>query len=217
MTNIASRLRRRAHAGWNWLLQKPERLTALSTLAIFVATAVAAVVGIAQWSALRSTDGAIHGQMNLMAADQRPWLSAPKISAGKNGSLEFIFRNVGKTPTRGLFVDAKFVSHDADWRLEIARICSAGKDSAAKNEAIFRLYSISPGEDFVFSDMPSGSFTKDNRALFDDAKEKLIVGCVVYKIGTGFEASIHKTGILSFLSGSKESIVVERTYTIDPD
>lgn len=38
--------------GWRWLLDKPERLTALSTLAIFVATAGAAAVGFAQWTVL---------------------------------------------------------------------------------------------------------------------------------------------------------------------
>jgi hypothetical protein len=52
--------------GWNWLLTKPERLTALSTLAIFLATAVAAGVGFVQWRTLRSTDEAIRIQAGIM-------------------------------------------------------------------------------------------------------------------------------------------------------
>src|SRR5437763_16100978 len=46
--------------GWRWLLGKPERVTALSTLAIFAATAVAVGIAIAQWAALKSTDAATH-------------------------------------------------------------------------------------------------------------------------------------------------------------
>jgi hypothetical protein len=42
--------------GWNWLLNKPERLTALSTFAIFLATAALIGVGIAQWKTLKATD-----------------------------------------------------------------------------------------------------------------------------------------------------------------
>jgi hypothetical protein len=52
--------------GWNWLLTKPERLTALSTLAIFLATVVAAGVGFVQWRTLRSTDEAIRIQAGIM-------------------------------------------------------------------------------------------------------------------------------------------------------
>ena len=49
--------------GWQWLLDKPERLTALSTFAIFLATAVAGVIGAAQWRALKSTDAAITSRL----------------------------------------------------------------------------------------------------------------------------------------------------------
>lgn len=52
--------------GWDWLLTKPERLTALSTFAIFLATATAVGIGIAQWRALYSTDEAIRIQADIM-------------------------------------------------------------------------------------------------------------------------------------------------------
>jgi hypothetical protein len=48
----------RVRIAWEWLIEKPERLTALSTSAIFLATAVTVGVGFAQWRALISTDAA---------------------------------------------------------------------------------------------------------------------------------------------------------------
>lgn len=55
--------------GWHWLLAKPERLTALSTLAIFIASVVAAGIGVAQWRTLKGQlweMQATSGQTNIL-------------------------------------------------------------------------------------------------------------------------------------------------------
>jgi hypothetical protein len=82
---------------WRWLLKKPERLTALSTFAIFLATAVAIGVGVAQWRALRSTD--ITLQDNLVAST-RAWIvpTGVKIDGELSAPLliRIMFENTGK-------------------------------------------------------------------------------------------------------------------------
>jgi hypothetical protein len=73
-------------AWWFWLLGRPERLTALSTFAIFLATAVAVAVGIAQWRVIKGQlvemQEASHiaagqlqvaqGQLTKIMSDERP-------------------------------------------------------------------------------------------------------------------------------------------------
>lgn len=112
--------------GWNWLIDRPERLTALSTFAIFLATAVAVGVGIAQWHALRSTDKATHiaavaakqsaeiANQTLHAA-QRPWLSFEDVKIagpltfdeiGGHLPIKFTVKNSGTSPAVGSYIHA---------------------------------------------------------------------------------------------------------------
>lgn len=85
---------RRCNDGWIWLLEKPERLTALSTFAIFLATAVAVGVGIAQWTALRATDEKIGHQLKEMQQTRLDTIE--QIRANLRPDFDFVRVNNGK-------------------------------------------------------------------------------------------------------------------------
>jgi hypothetical protein len=111
--------------GWTWLLADSDRLTALSTFAIFLATAVAVCVGIAQWSVLRgqltemkSSSEQIERSIKasnriadeakaanaLTGEASRPWIGAlsvtviPPITEMKASKINVSLSNAGKSP-----------------------------------------------------------------------------------------------------------------------
>jgi hypothetical protein len=91
---------------WRWLLETPDRLTAISTFAIFLATAVMVGVGFAQWSALTSTDERIGEQVKILQRELRAWVAAIEVRP-ENGPIPWIpwrisidYHNPGKTPLR---------------------------------------------------------------------------------------------------------------------
>lgn len=108
---------RRLIFGW-----EPERVTALSTFVIFLATVATVCVGIAQWRALHSTDEATRDLAkaalkqaetteNTLIATQRPWIAIKSItitsplafeptSDDHEGRIElgFLVRNTGNSP-----------------------------------------------------------------------------------------------------------------------
>jgi hypothetical protein len=110
---------------WTWLLADSDRLTALSTFAIFLATAVAVGVGIAQWrvlsgqlSEMKSSSEQIERSITasnriadeskkanaLTGEANRPWMGAagiivaPSIYEGKPFTVTMAANNAGKTP-----------------------------------------------------------------------------------------------------------------------
>jgi hypothetical protein len=103
--------------GWTWLLAKPERLTAISTFFIFLATAVAVGVGIAQWRALRSTDNAIREQL---IASNRAWIDVEIELIGDllmepdaaRVTIKYGLKNYGTAAATDVFFEPKFVLHD---------------------------------------------------------------------------------------------------------
>lgn len=85
--------------GWVWLLDKPERLTAISTFAIFLATAVAIGVGIAQWRVLNSTDETLR---ETMIIGQRAYVSPREIDF--TNKIGLTLQNTGATPANEIRV-----------------------------------------------------------------------------------------------------------------
>lgn len=139
--------------GWQWLLDKPERLTALSTFAIFLATAVAVVIGAAQWRALKSTDAAIHRQLSLIEADQRPWVGIQKFEFSKlepNESITVTFKNFGKSPALA-------------WDAQLNRELSVAQDGTIPQGGLPKLpeYAVlMPNQEFsVVSKLPKERMT----------------------------------------------------------
>jgi hypothetical protein len=113
--------------GWTWLLADSDRLTALSTFAIFLATAVAVGVGIAQWrvlsgqlSEMKSSSEQVERSITasnriadetktanaLTHESNRPWIGAvtvtvdPPIVAMKPAKINLTFSNAGKSPAQ---------------------------------------------------------------------------------------------------------------------
>jgi hypothetical protein len=92
---------------WHWLVYgwEPERLTALSTFAIFLATTVAACVGIAQWNALKRTD---ESTRESFTAVQRAFVFGKELiivhDTGILGYWRFAVavQNSGNTPTKAM-------------------------------------------------------------------------------------------------------------------
>jgi hypothetical protein len=84
-------------------MRKPERLTALSTLAIFFATIVAALVGFAQWRELHKTDKTVQ---ESLVAGTRAWVvpTGAKVDgplkAGTSVRIKILYENTGREPAQ---------------------------------------------------------------------------------------------------------------------
>jgi hypothetical protein len=205
---------------WDWLLADSGRLTAFSTFFIFLATAVAAAVGFAQWRALHSTDEKIGRQLALMESDQRAWVPL-KIALGEGltydvsgwqAAITYRITNVGKSPALNADVFAKLMPFiDDHWLPEMIKDgVPQGKpisgtnpfseiDSACRFPESFKGGNwgrlLFPGED---SDGTHGLRT--NAAQIEQAKivsggyhgQFLIVVCASYELSG--DHSFHRTG-----------------------
>jgi hypothetical protein len=96
--------------GWQWLIGKPERLTALSTFAIFLATAVMVGVGLAQWTAIR---GQLDIAKRALVAVERPiiFVSLPSKFEFVVGQPPVAIKveNIGKQLASVLYATATFI------------------------------------------------------------------------------------------------------------
>jgi hypothetical protein len=145
LARLSRSIRRGAASFWKWL-SDPHRLTAISTLAIFLATAVAAGVGIAQWRALHSTDEKIGRQLAMMESDQRPWVDirdiklTEDIGFDQNGAritVGFDLINTGRGPAR--LTDFSFNAFllKAGWTDKIRKFEVAAEHSVLTEDTIF--------------------------------------------------------------------------------
>jgi hypothetical protein len=120
---------RRIHSGvrWTWshvsdlfrFINEKNANSVITVATVFVALAAiaTAVVGLWQWKALNHQGELLQGQLNVMEADQRPWMKietiAPNVSpidpnfgglrfCGPNSPgflpLHFLLKNVGRSP-----------------------------------------------------------------------------------------------------------------------
>jgi hypothetical protein len=102
-------------SAWNWLLKKPERLTAFSTLAIFFATLVAASVGIAQWCELQKQVVELQKSYDLTINNQSPWILLHSVSLLKSNSSEV------------KLLDSKGQDIDADVIVKVSQLWPSGR------------------------------------------------------------------------------------------
>jgi hypothetical protein len=96
--------------------------------------------------------GVMRRQLDAMEAEERPWIAAPKIEwqvidSPPKINFSFTFRNVGKTPTTGLYIGAT-VSPGENWQKETNGRCERGKLSKASQNGMFQHVSIVPESDF---------------------------------------------------------------------
>jgi hypothetical protein len=189
--------------GW-WKIPS-DRFAAL--IALF--TAVLAGVAYFQLKAMRSTDDAIHhqleimqGQLKIAANDQRPWMGVPEITIDSNNFLNYkhVFKNVGRTPTKGLIIDGKILTPDADWGAEANTMCERWKLEFKRERRMSESgFTSIPGSGWALdlTQMPSGK----TNFTFDELK-KLggfnIVECILY--GSPFDDLIHQTQVIAFVS-----------------
>jgi archaellum component FlaG (FlaF/FlaG flagellin family) len=177
------------------------------TLFLMVFTAVLAFASIIQLTLLNRAErisakiaqaakdsaDAVNRQVDLMKIDQRPWIGGPvKVHAklvGGNVIFTTIFRNVGKSPTDGFYIDAEVINGDAiNWADESARICRDSTAFAEKGfnialpEKNFNPYSGIPGANWAV-ELRDMSSSKGRNVTIDQLKAfktPLIVGCAVY-------------------------------------
>ena len=119
--------------GWNWLLADSDRLTALSTFAIFLATAVAVGVGIAQWRALHSTDQAIHGQLAAMEAQ----LKEMKSSGEQTDALIKIYTRLADATAKSADAATKQSENSDRSLIEAQRAWVGPQDANIENPVAF--------------------------------------------------------------------------------
>lgn len=151
---------------------------------------------ILQYFVMRGQQTVMQGQLDAMEADQRPWIGAPEIKAEtvSPGTIGFTltFRNGGRTPTAGLWVDATIVRGDNyNWLAEGNRLCDRGKADAKKYPDIFSIFALTPGAAWAITSMPSTDFTKINLSDVAKIERPHIAGCAIY--GSRLDKVIHKT------------------------
>jgi len=159
-----------------------------------------------------------HDQVTVTRDDQRAWIAPPEITVKRNASVttfNLIFKNVGRTPTHGFYVDATFAT-GTTWQSVLDRLCDKGKQLSANKPIEFYIWSSVPNASYTTSRVPERDF---NGVPIDDLVklgDPHIVGCVVY--GEQPPATtLHKTGFVAPLKVSQTDVTVVNIYPIEPD
>jgi hypothetical protein len=153
-----------------------------------------------------------------MKADQRPWIGSPieiKTSVA-SGEVTFIqiFRNVGRTPTKGFYVDGKIISwKNNDWHSEVVTMCETARKAVTNGIPDF---SSVPGSDWALNvvSMPSllgETFTIECLKL----DKPIIIGCALY--GSPLDTIIHKTGYIAQINIDGKNASIGFIYAVDAD
>jgi hypothetical protein len=150
-------------------------------------------------------------QLTVTQADQRPWIGAPEVNhelVGPDITFILVFKNVGRTPTYGLDIDAKIIK-DANWQPGVDSICNERRRNAQADLVKFRKFSAVPQSNFRIG--------KPDNIDFSTARNypsAHIVGCAIY--GWREDDILHKTGFVGpIFKGDRVSAT--DIYAIDPD
>jgi hypothetical protein len=164
--------------------------------------------------------GVVNGQLNVMKgtlnemqAEQRPFIIEPTIDPffdSKNNEFHFpmTFKNVGKTPTVGLYIGARATDGER-WRENMDISCQKGFEqlngagfTILPNSIYFQDYVKEHVENIIpISEIKSGKI-----------KDPHIVGCVVY--GSPVDAQKHSTQFKAKVDivGIKATVVYVHPY-----
>jgi hypothetical protein len=194
------------------LVSLPNKMTAIATIVIATFTVVLACVSYFQWREMNKS-------VMISQVDQRAWIGSPRIEQEMRdqGKITFnlIFKNVGKTPTTGLYIDWKPTPGES---ADIGKQCDAGKNQAQIKPGDFAKHSIIPGEEVPF---PPGVMLShqgrndDDIATIKKMSNPQLVGCVVYRIQP--DGTLHNTKFIAPLDTSTIPFRINVVYTIDPD
>ena len=197
------------------------RRTANATWVIALFTIVAVEVGIAQWTALSNTDGkigeqtkAIKRQLDLMEADQRPWIKVETEAFDAiqffnvNGmtvghiSVKYFATNVGKSPAFGVEIQPKaFLLADGHTDLDgdQKRWCDIVKKNRFPHQSLF----LFPGEkrpwEFQGATIGTGPSPQDleKYSQIEAGKRTISLwlhGCATYDFGRS--GTVRQTGFV---------------------
>jgi hypothetical protein len=209
------------------LFEKPDRLTALSTFFIFLATAVAAGVGMAQWHALSNTDEklgrqveAMNRQLALLQIDQRPWISAPEIKVERGDMPDtvtfiLVFRNAGRTPTTGFDIEVDIVNGD-EWRSVLLHFCTNRRLTMKEPDNIkhYREFSVVP-QSIIALQRPRLENIEISRLRGRESKTPHVIGCFLY--GSQFDDIVHQTGFSAQIVVKGQDVTVPFPLAVEPN
>ena len=132
----------------------------------------------------------IGNQASIMQTDDRPWIGVPKITWDSfdrkhKPRFNFIWTNVGKSPTEGTSKDWGIV-RDTDWKQAVNDICGCRKRAGLSSYD--RSFSIIPTDRFIYTESALSSLVPD---------KPHIAGCMSYAWGgdlkqTGFVAPLKR-------------------------
>jgi hypothetical protein len=130
-----------------------------------------------------------------MFNEQRAWviLSEMKIVDQPDPTrikFKYIFKNFGRSPTRGLHIDATFIEtlnpgEESRRDAAIADFCNKGEIARKRNEG-WSVTSIVPGSEYVWDQA-----NVSDGLLVDLTKKSVLVGCIVYEQGLAAEKPSH--------------------------
>jgi hypothetical protein len=154
-------------------------------------------------------------QADAAFADERPWVGGPTKIVRKNISVQnitftHVFKNVGKSSTSTLYIDAKLINDEnGSWYNDAKRMCEKA-DAALKLKPPFT--SI-PGAEWVIdlNQMPESSHTKIDIKALGRMSSPYIVGCVSYN--SPFDTIAHHTGYAAKIISPDMGI--QFIYTVD--
>jgi hypothetical protein len=180
--------------------------------AVFAYTFVTSIIAVLSFCTVR----AVRDQVDVMLADLRPWVGQPKIYSNPDGQQTrfiLVFTNSGKTPTDGLYIDAKITGPnggpDAD------KFCAKGVEQSVKNSAGFTRFSLVPGSPFVVKETPAAHGPLVAPTTVDGLRH--IVGCVVYCWQRDPDA-LYQTEFVAPLAADSKTFdsPLSVVYTINP-
>jgi hypothetical protein len=130
-----------------------------------------------------------------MQAEQRPWVYLKALSTYKDGpnwGFDYTISNVGKLPSRGLYIGSKL--HDVAkgaWIPIADAVCDRGRQQSVRHPEVFSLFSVFPNDELTLRDRDTKGELEAQPERAKNMSTPHIVGCVVYKIDS--DDDLHTT------------------------
>ena len=178
---------------------------------MFIVTAVGVAVvaistGVAAWQAWVANT-----QLGVSIRDQRPWVSAKKITVDGSGTarmVRFVLQNTGRSPNEGTGIDFKIVP-GGQWKTAQPETCNnrARGNAMPRDWDVDGQFSIVPGQDFYADkDAP--------RAVESQVPAPHIVGCITYR----WHGTNYRTGFVGPLVKQPDrSLIADHLWTLKPN
>jgi hypothetical protein len=156
---------------------------------------------------------AIHGQLDEMQAEQRPWIVLQSLAGtiDSRGVIRFniVMEKIGRLPTKFFATDGRVVDGEYAWIDEAEKICGELRQGGLNSFAAI------PNSKWPIPSERLPSAEKIPAIALHKMDVPFLAGCAIYSFNG--DAAVHQTPFGAHLSISGSKIEADRVYASDAD